>query len=169
MKTVGYFDKNDKTIWSYPFFLIRKNIVHVKLQPRMQALATFRLGWRLKYLFWFYMWLAISASCELDKSREQELEIVFRCSSSSMGNVHILYNSDGIVKYSVIHHLWWINSAQLCNKKFQSICWSHNATLFITYAYACKVVLILTMSSMSQNSEASHVSFLNQTLLQNDK
>ena len=35
VETVGYFNKNDKTIWSYTFFLIRKNIVHVKLQPRM--------------------------------------------------------------------------------------------------------------------------------------
>ena len=43
VKTVGYLDKNDKTICSYPIFLIinvflmRKNIVCVKLQPRMQA------------------------------------------------------------------------------------------------------------------------------------
>ena len=33
-----------------PFFLIRKNIVYVKLQPRMQGLVMSRLGWRLKYV-----------------------------------------------------------------------------------------------------------------------
>ena len=32
-------------------FLIRKNTVHVKLQPRMQALVTSRLGWRLNICF----------------------------------------------------------------------------------------------------------------------
>ena len=34
--------------------------------------------------------------------------------------MHILYNPDGAVKYSVIHRLQLINSAQLRNKKFQS-------------------------------------------------
>ena len=44
VKPVVYFDKNDKTIWSDPFFPIRKNIVHVRLQPLMPALFTSRLG-----------------------------------------------------------------------------------------------------------------------------
>ena len=30
--------------------------------------------------------------------------------------MHVLYNPDGVVKYSVIHHLRLINSAQLLNK-----------------------------------------------------
>ena len=53
--------------------------------------------------------------------------------------MHVLYNSDGVVKYSVIHRLRLINSAQLRNKKFQSKCWSRNAALFITYyTYTCR-------------------------------
>ena len=126
---------------------------------------------RLKYLFWFYMWLVISASCGLDKSLKSFLDAAI-----CPWEMHVLYNSDGIVKYSVIHHLWLTNSAQLCNKKFQSIwqtCWSCNATLFITYAHTCRPVVvipvILEISSMSLNSEASRVSFLNQTLLQIEK
>ena len=84
--------------------------------------------------------------------------------------MRVLYNPDGIVKYSVIHRLRLINSAQLCNKKFQSICWSRNAALFITY-YAVRlqavlILVILEIASMSLNSEASRVSFRNQTLLQ---
>ena len=35
--------------------------------------------------------------------------------------IHVLYNPDGIVKYSVIHHLRLINSAQLCNKPEKEI------------------------------------------------
>ena len=35
--------------------------------------------------------------------------------------MHVLYNPDGVVKYSVIHHLRLINSAQLRNKKFQYV------------------------------------------------
>ena len=63
--------------------------------------------------------MAISANYELDKS----LKIVFRCSNSSMGNaLHVLYNRNGIVKYSVIHCLRLINSVQLCNRKIESIC-----------------------------------------------
>ena len=163
--TVGYFDKNDTTICSYSIFLIRKNTVHVKLQPRMQALVTSRLGWRLKYLLWFYTWLAISsisASCELDKSLTSFSDAAIR-----PWEMHVLYNPDGIAKYSVIHRLRLINSAQLCNKKFQSTCWSRNAALFIAYAGAVVLIsVILEISSMSLNSEASRVSFLNQTLLQ---
>ena len=49
--------------------------------------------------------------------------------------MHVLYNPDGVVNYSVIHRLRLINSAQLRNKKFQSICWSRNAALF-THALA---------------------------------
>ena len=141
-----------------------KNIVHVKLQPRMQALVTSTLGWRLrqclhdarlrfipkrlysalmqitvsvymipqknlfwndsswnelirvfipdrhfrsgmnlnlasckhrlKYLFWFYMRLAISASCELDKSLKS-----FSDAAICPWETHVLYNPDGIVKY----------------------------------------------------------------------
>ena len=63
--------------------------------------------------------------CQLWVGQEatlQELEIVFRCSNLSMGN-YVLYNPDRGVKYSVIDRLRLINSAQLCNKKFQSIHW----------------------------------------------
>ena len=35
--------------------------------------------------------------------------------------IHVLYNPYGIVKYSVIHHLRLINSAQLCNKPEKEI------------------------------------------------
>ena len=119
VKTVGYFNKNDKTIWSYPFFLTRKNIVHVKLQPCMQALVTSRLRWQLKYLFWFYTWLAISAVVSCTRAWK-----LFSDAAIRPWEMHVLYNPDGIVKYSVIHHLRLINSAQLCNKKFQSICYS---------------------------------------------
>ena len=82
VKTVGYFDKmtsiNDKTIWSYPIFLIRnvflirKNIVHVKLQPRMQALVTSRLGWRLNYLFWLLILHVTGDQCQLWVGQELE-------------------------------------------------------------------------------------------------
>ena len=94
VKTVGYFNKNDKTIWSYPFFLIRTNIFHVKLQPHMQALVTSRLGWQLK-IFVFDSTrdsVAISASCEL------EIEDRFSDAAIRPWEMHILYNPDGIVK-----------------------------------------------------------------------
>ena len=60
---------------------------------------------------------SINASCELDKIVKSFLDAATR-----PWEMHALYNPDGIVKYSVIHRLWLINSAQLCNKKFQSIC-----------------------------------------------
>ena len=60
--------------------IIKNNIVHMKLQQCMQALVT--LGWRLKYLFLFYMWLVISVSWMR--------AFIFRCSNLSMGNARPL-------------------------------------------------------------------------------
>ena len=50
-------------------------------------------------------------------------------------------------------------------------CLSRNADLFIAYGALQAVLIpaILEISSMSVNSEASRVSFLNQTLLQIEK
>ena len=59
----------------------------------------------------------ISASCELDKSLKSFSDAAIRPLE-----MLILYNPDGVVKYSVIHRLQLINLAQLRNKKFQSIC-----------------------------------------------
>ena len=61
--------------------------------------------------------MAISASFEADKSLKSFSDVAIR-----PWEMYVLYNPDGIVKYSVIHRLLLINSAQLCNKKFQSIC-----------------------------------------------
>ena len=139
MKTVGYFDINDKTtcFWSYPVFLIRnvflirKNNVHVKLYAGFghvqvgMATKLFALtfdstrDWRsVPVVSWTKAWKSFS--------------------DVAIGpwEMHVLYNPDGVVEYSVIHRLRLINSAQLCNKKFQSICWSRNVALFITYC-AC--------------------------------
>ena len=59
----------------------------------------------------------ISASCELDKSLK-----LFSDAAIRPLEMLVLYNPDGVVKYSVIHRLQLINLAQLRNKKFQSIC-----------------------------------------------
>ena len=90
--------------------------------------------------------------------------------------MHILNNPDGVVKYSIIHRLWLINSAELCNKKFQSMFSDHVIqlclSLFNMHALAGGVdphPVILEISSVSLNSEASRVSFLNQTHLQIEK
>ena len=61
--------------------------------------------------------MGISASCELDKIVKS-----FSDAAIHPWEMHVLYNPEGIATNSVIHHLWLINSAQLCNKKFQSIC-----------------------------------------------
>ena len=118
VKTVGYFDKNDKTIWSYPVFLIRnvclvrKNIVHVKLQPRMQALVTSRLGRRLNYLFWLLILHVTGDKCQLWVGQELENPAWKSFSDAAIRpwQMHVLYNPDGVVKYSVIHRLQLINS-----------------------------------------------------------
>ena len=90
--------------------------------------------------------------------------------------MHILNNPDGVVKYSVIHRLWLINSTQLCNKKFQSMFSDHVIPLCLSFFNMHVLAggvdphpVILEISSVSLHSEASHVSFLNQTLLQIEK
>ena len=101
-----------------PFCQIRKNIVHMKLQPRMKALVT--LGWRLKFFFFYSTRDSRSVSVKLCSSWTRAF--VFRRSNSSMGNARPLQSDpDGIVKHSVIHRLRLIDSAQFCTKKFQSI------------------------------------------------
>ena len=177
VKTVGFVDKNDKIIWSYPIFLIRnvylisKNIVHVKLQPRMQALVTSRLGWRLKSKLFVLMF---NSTCDWPSVPVVSWTRAWNPTWKSFSDaaicpweMHVLYNPDGVVKYSVIHRLQLINSAQLCNKKFQSIRWSRYHLLCL-HLQAVLISVILEISSMSLNSEASHVSFLNQTLLQTE-
>ena len=54
--------------------------------------------------------------CQLDKSFN-----LFSDAAIHAWEMYVLYNPDGIVRYSVIHCLRLINSAQLCYKKFQSI------------------------------------------------
>ena len=165
MKTVGW--QNYLTYPVFPIrnvFLKRKNIVRVKLQhagfSHVQVGMATKLfvltfdstrDWRsVPVVTWTRAWKSFSDAA----IRPWEM--------------HVLYNPDGVVKYSVIHRLRLINSAQLCNKKFQSICWSRNAAVY----YLCMrlqavlIPVVLEISSMSLSSEASRVSFLNQTLLQ---
>ena len=79
--------------------------------------------------------------------------------------MHVLYNPDGVVKYFVIHPLRLINSAQYVDH-IMPLCLS----LIMHTALASGVdPVILEISSMLLNSEASWVSFLNQTLLQIEK
>ena len=145
----------------------------MKLQPRMQALVMSRLGWWQNYLFWLLFLHVTGDQCQLWVGQELE-NLAWKLFSDAAirpWEIHVLYNPDGVVKYSVIHCLQLINSAQLCNKKFQSICWSHNAAwsvyhLLCMRLQAVLIPVILEISSMSLNSEASHVSFLNQALLQ---
>ena len=132
---------DDKTIWSYPVFpirkvfLIRKNIVRVKLQQHIQALVTSRLGWWLNYLFWLLILHVTGDQCQLWLG--QELENCFQMQQFVHGKCTSFTTLMELLN-TVIHRLQLINSAQLRNKKFQSICWSRNATLFITYACACR-------------------------------
>ena len=115
-------------------FLIRKNIVRVKLQPCMQALVTFQVGMATKLFV-----LTFDSTCDWRSATAVSSTRASKSFSDAAihpWEMHVLYNPDGVVKYSVIHSLWLINSAQLCNKKLQSICWSRNAALFITY-HAC--------------------------------
>ena len=145
-----YFNKNDTIIWSYTFFLIRKKYCSCEIAATHAGFGHIQVGIATKIFVLILHVTVVSWTRAWNRFRPWEM--------------HILYNPDGIVKYSVIHRLWLINSAQLCNKKFQSICWSRNAALFIMCLQAMLILVILEISSVSLNSEAYHVSFLNQTL-----
>ena len=109
----------------------------MKLQPRMQDLVMSRLGWQLNYLFWLLILHVAGNQCQLWVGQELENPVwkLFSDAAIRPWAMHVHYNPDGVVKYSVIHRLQLINSAQLCNKKFQSICWSRNALCLGTYHF----------------------------------
>ena len=65
---------------------MRKNIVHVKLQPRMQAFGHVEMANGDQYQLWV----------------GQELENRFSDAAIRPLEMHVLYNPDGVVKYSVI-------------------------------------------------------------------
>ena len=116
MKTVGYFDKNDKTIWSYPFFSNKKEYRLCEIAATHAGFGHVQAGMATKI---FVLILHVTGDqCQLWVW--QELEIVSDAAIHPW-EMHILYNLDVIVKYSVIHRLQLINSDQLCNKKLQSI------------------------------------------------
>ena len=46
---------------------------------------------------------------------------MFSDTAIRLWEMHVHYNPDGTVKHSAIHRLRLIDSAQFCNKKFQSI------------------------------------------------
>ena len=86
VKTVGYFDKNDKTIWSYPFFSNKKEYCSCEIAATYAGFGYTQVGMATKI---FVLILHVTGDqCQLWVV--QELEIIFRCSNSSMGNVRPL-------------------------------------------------------------------------------
>ena len=85
-----------------PFCQIRKNIVHMKLQPRMKALVT--LGWRLKYLFFI-----------LHVTRDQ-------CQSSCAQVGQELSFSDAAIRPWEMHVLHKVTLMELLNTLLFIVC-----------------------------------------------
>ena len=81
-------------------FFNKKEYCSCEIAATHAGFGHVQVGMATKYLFWFYTWLAISASCELDKSLKSFSDAAIR-----QWEMHVLYNPDGIVKYSVIHRL----------------------------------------------------------------
>ena len=111
MKTVGYFDKNDKTIWSYPFLSNKKEYCSCEVAATYAGFGHVQV-WMATKIFVLILHVPVVSWTRAWNRFQMQQFVHGKCTSFT--TLMELLNT-------VIHHLWLINSAQLCNKKFQSI------------------------------------------------